>query len=40
MLAIAKQAGFTQETFEECLANQQVLDGIEEVRQRRRRSST
>ena len=32
--AIAKQAGFTQQSFEACLANQQVLDGIEEVRQR------
>ena len=34
LLAIAKQAGFTQQSFEECLANQQMLDGIEEVRQR------
>ncbi len=34
MLAIAKQAGFTQESFDECLANQQVLNGIEEVRAR------
>jgi protein-disulfide isomerase len=32
--AIAKQAGFTEQTFEACLANQQVLDGIEQVRQR------
>jgi protein-disulfide isomerase len=34
LLAIAKQAGFTQETFEACLSNQQVQDGIDEVRQR------
>ena len=34
LLAIAKQAGFTQETFDACLANQKVLDGIEEVRAR------
>lgn len=34
LLAIAKQAGFTEETFKACLANQQVLDGIESVRQR------
>ncbi len=34
LLAIAKQAGFTEKTFETCLANQQVLDGIESVRQR------
>ena len=34
LLAIAKQAGFTQESFEKCLANQQVLDGIDNVRQR------
>jgi protein-disulfide isomerase len=34
MLAIAKQAGFTEKTFNECLANQKVLDGIEAVRQR------
>jgi len=34
LLAIAKQAGFTQQTFEECLANQKVLDGIDAVRQR------
>src|SRR5215813_5755985 len=32
LLAIAKQAGFTQQTFEECLANQKVLDGIDAVR--------
>jgi protein-disulfide isomerase len=34
LLAIAKQAGFTQESFDKCLANQKVLDGIEEVRTR------
>jgi protein-disulfide isomerase len=31
---IAKQAGFTEKSFEECLANQKVLDGIEWVRSR------
>ena len=39
MMAIAKQAGFTQESFDECLANQQMLDGIEEGRTRAARSS-
>src|ERR1700681_332658 len=34
MLAIAKQAGFTQQSFDECLANQQMLNGIEESRTR------
>jgi len=34
LLAIAKQAGFTEQTFNTCLANQQVLDGIESVRKR------
>jgi protein-disulfide isomerase len=34
LLAIAKQAGFTQQTFDECLANQQILNGIEESRNR------
>jgi protein-disulfide isomerase len=34
LLAIAKQAGFTEQSFETCLANQKVLDGIESVRQR------
>ncbi len=29
---IAKQAGFTQETFEECLTNQELLDGVNEVK--------
>src|ERR1700732_4910685 len=31
---IAKQFGFTQKTFDECLANQKVLDSIQEVRDR------
>jgi protein-disulfide isomerase len=31
---IAKQFGFTQQSFDECLANQKVLDGIQEVRDR------
>jgi len=34
MLAIAKQTGFTEESFNACLANQQILDGIEKVRER------
>jgi protein-disulfide isomerase len=34
MLGIAKQAGFTQQSFDECLANQQMLAGIEESRTR------
>jgi protein-disulfide isomerase len=34
LLAIAKQAGFTQQSFEACLANQPILDGIESVRNR------
>src|SRR5450830_1235026 len=34
LLAIAKQAGFTQQSFDACLANQKVLDGIESIRQR------
>src|SRR6478752_4130741 len=34
LLAIAKQAGFTEQTFNACLANQQTLDGIESIRQR------
>src|SRR5204863_1388098 len=32
MFAIAKQAGFTQQSFDQCLANQQLLNGIEESR--------
>jgi protein-disulfide isomerase len=31
---IAKQLGFTDESFKECLTNQKVLDGIEDVRNR------
>ena len=34
LLPIAKQAGFTEATFNDCLANQKILDGIESVRQR------
>ena len=34
LLSIAKQAGFTEESFNACLANQKVLDGIESMRQR------
>lgn len=34
LLEIAKQAGFTQETFDACLKNQQILDGLEEIRKR------
>jgi protein-disulfide isomerase len=34
MMAIAKQAGFTEKSFNECLANQKLLTGIEDVRQR------
>jgi protein-disulfide isomerase len=34
LLAISKQAGFTEESFKTCLANQKVLDGIESMRQR------
>jgi protein-disulfide isomerase len=34
LLAIAKQAGFTEKSFNECLANQKLLDGIQNVRQR------
>jgi protein-disulfide isomerase len=32
--SIAKQFGFTEQTFNECLANQKVLDGIQDVRDR------
>jgi protein-disulfide isomerase len=31
---ISKQFGFTQESFDKCLANQQVLNGIQDVRDR------
>jgi protein-disulfide isomerase len=34
MFAIAKRAGFTQQTFDACLANQKMLDGIENTRTR------
>ena len=34
LLAIAKQAGFTEKTFDACLADQKLLDGIDKVRQR------
>ena len=34
LLAIARQAGFSQQSFEQCLANQNVLDGIDWVRKR------
>jgi protein-disulfide isomerase len=34
MFEIAKQAGFTQQSFDACLANQQMLNGIEESRTR------
>ena len=34
LLAITKQAGFTEASFNACLANQQILDGIQKVRQR------
>jgi protein-disulfide isomerase len=34
MLAIARQAGFTKESFEACLTNQKMLDGIEWTRDR------
>jgi protein-disulfide isomerase len=34
LLKIAKDNGFTEQSFEQCLSNQKVLDGLEEVRQR------
>ena len=34
LFAIAKQAGFTQQTFDACLSNQKILDGIENMRDR------
>lgn len=34
LFAIAKQAGFTQQSFDECLSNQKLLDDLEEVRKR------
>jgi protein-disulfide isomerase len=33
-MAIAKQAGFTQESFDACLKNQKAWDAMESVRQR------
>ena len=33
-MAIAKQAGFTEATFNACLADQKILEGIEKIRQR------
>jgi protein-disulfide isomerase len=32
LVAIAKQAGLTQEAFEACLDNRQMIEGIEKVR--------
>jgi protein-disulfide isomerase len=34
LFAIAKQAGFTQQTFDDCLKNQKLLEDIEKVRER------
>lgn len=34
LLAIARQAGFSEQRFNECLANQKLLDDIDAVRQR------
>lgn len=34
LLAIARQAGFTQESFEACLKNQSVYDGLNAVKKR------
>jgi protein-disulfide isomerase len=34
LMTIAKQAGMSEQAFNECLKNQQVLDAIEEVRSR------
>jgi protein-disulfide isomerase len=34
LLAIVKQAGFTQESFETCLRNQTLYDGVQAARQR------
>lgn len=34
LLAIAKQAGMTEQQFNECLQDQKLIDGLEEVRQR------
>lgn len=34
LLTLSKQAGFTKESFDACLSNQKILDGIEATRQR------
>jgi protein-disulfide isomerase len=34
LMEIAKQFGFTQQSFDQCLANQKVLDAIQDVRDR------
>lgn len=34
LLAIARQAGFTQESFEACLKNQSIYDGLNEAKKR------
>ncbi len=34
LLTLSKQAGFTKESFDACLSNQKILDGIEAIRQR------
>lgn len=34
LLSLAKQAGFTEDSFNACLSNQKILDGIEKVRDR------
>jgi protein-disulfide isomerase len=34
LLAIAKQAGMSEQQFNECLQDQKIIDGIEDVRQR------
>ena len=34
LFAIAKQAGFTQQSFDQCLANQKLLEDLEKVRER------
>jgi protein-disulfide isomerase len=34
LLTIAKQAGFTPTSFDACLSNQKILDGIEAIRKR------
>ncbi len=38
-MAIAKQAGFTEQTFNACLTDQKVLDGIQAARSAPPRSS-